>query len=103
MRCLGWPWPAWPSSHPRRVSPTCGTHYEERARHYATQLNGAGPADVAAPAEADNLLADDMRRLRRELITVERGAALDLRNRGVIGDAALRRLQRALDLEDVGL
>jgi CPA1 family monovalent cation:H+ antiporter len=39
--------------------------------------------------------------IRREVIDAERQAALDLRDRGVITDDVLRRLERDLDLEDL--
>lgn len=38
-------------------------------------------------------------RVRRELLEAERAAVVDLRNRGVINDEVLRRVQRDLDLE----
>lgn len=43
------------------------------------------------------------RRLRRALLDEERRTAIDLRDRGAIGDAVLLRVQRELDLEDVHL
>ncbi len=43
------------------------------------------------------------RELRRDLLDAERRALVDLRDRGVIGDDALRRVQRDLDLDEVRL
>jgi monovalent cation/hydrogen antiporter len=45
----------------------------------------------------------DYQRLRHELLEAERRAIVDLRRRGVIGDDAMRRVERELDLEDVRL
>jgi len=41
------------------------------------------------------------RRLRQGLLEVERGAVVDLRNRGVINDEVMSRVQRDIDLEEV--
>jgi CPA1 family monovalent cation:H+ antiporter len=42
-------------------------------------------------------------RLRREALEAERSAIVELRNRGVINDEVMRRVERDLDLEDVRL
>ena len=47
--------------------------------------------------------AESLRRLKQELIGVERGTVIRLRNQGVINDAALRRVERDLDLEEIRL
>jgi CPA1 family monovalent cation:H+ antiporter len=47
--------------------------------------------------------AESLRRLKQELIGVERGTVIQLRNQGVINDAALRRVERDLDLEEIRL
>src|SRR5207237_5966208 len=47
--------------------------------------------------------AESLLRLRQELIAVERTTVIGLRNQGVINDAALRRVERALDLEEIRL
>lgn len=39
--------------------------------------------------------------MRREVLAAERIAVLDLRNRGVISDDALRRVERDLDLDEL--
>lgn len=45
----------------------------------------------------------DFQRLRRELLEAERSELLDLRQRGVINDDVMHRVERDLDLEDVRL
>jgi len=47
--------------------------------------------------------AESLQRLRQELIAVERATVIGLRNQGVINDAALRRVERDLDLEEIRL
>jgi CPA1 family monovalent cation:H+ antiporter len=47
--------------------------------------------------------AEAFRRLRHETLTAERVAAIDLRNRGVISDEVLHRLEQELDVEAVRL
>lgn len=47
--------------------------------------------------------AETFRRLRHETLTAERLAAIDLRNRGVISDEVLHRLEQELDVEAVRL
>ncbi len=43
----------------------------------------------------------DLRRLKREMLRIERGAVLELRNQGVIGDETMHRIEHDLDLEEV--
>jgi Na+/H+ antiporter len=47
--------------------------------------------------------AEALHRLKLELVTAERLAVVHLRNQGSIGDGAMRRIQRDLDLEEVRL
>ena len=42
-------------------------------------------------------------RLQRELLGAERARVIALRDRGVIGDEALHRIERDLDLEEARL
>ncbi|MDQ6921344.1 MAG: hypothetical protein M3170_07090, partial [Candidatus Dormibacteraeota bacterium] len=73
--------------------------------------NGNGSAKGHAhshPDGADHLeehrsRAEALRHLQQELIGVERGTVIRLRNQGVINDAALRRVERDLDLEEIRL
>jgi hypothetical protein len=54
-------------------------------------------------ADSDGAVEDrslDYQRLRRELLDAERRAVLELRRRGRIDDAVMRRVVRDLDLED---
>ena len=50
---------------------------------------------------AEETLASGRRALLRELLEAERKAVVDLRDRGIIGDHVMRRVQRELDLESV--
>jgi CPA1 family monovalent cation:H+ antiporter len=43
----------------------------------------------------------DHEAIRHAVLTAERLAVIELRDRGVIGDEALRRVQHDLDLEDL--
>lgn len=60
---------------------------------------------VAAPSHEAGALDDrravEYRRVRSEMIRVERQALLDLRDRDVIGDDVMRRVMRDLDLETI--
>jgi len=101
------------SSHPEVVRYLRQRHLQ-RARRWAAregkQLHGRphaheGEGDhvVAAPShaarEVDESRVAEYRRLRGRMIQAEREALLSLRDRDVIGDDVLRRLQRDLDLE----
>lgn len=69
-------------------------HYERRA----ARLAAAG--DETEDTEAD---AGAIQQVRRDVLDVERATLVALRDRNVIGDEALRRVQRDLDLDDVRL
>jgi Na+/H+ antiporter len=60
-------------------------------------------ADGSDHLEEHRARADSMQRLRQELIGIERATVIGLRNQGVINDAALRRVERDLDLEEIRL
>lgn len=62
-------------------------YYAKRADHLAAHLDGGVLGEAADPLH-------DVRRLRREMIAVERSAAIGLRDRGVIGDETLRHRAR---------
>lgn len=66
--------------------------YEHRSRHDDAHHEEVGAADA-------ELI--DHRKIRLELIETERAAAHDLRDRGIISDDVLRRLERDLDLEEL--
>lgn len=69
--------------------------YEHRLEHIEPQEGE--PRD-----EAERELLEH-RIMRREVIDAERAAVVALRDRGVIGDEALRRIERDLDLEELRL
>jgi len=54
-------------------------------------------------AVVDEKRADEYRRVRSAMIRAEEDALLDLRDKGVIADDVLRRIQRDLDLESMQL
>ena len=54
-------------------------------------------------AERDRLVDSATRRLKREVLEVERSALLRLRDRGAINDEVRRRIERELDLQDAWL
>jgi monovalent cation/hydrogen antiporter len=66
--------------------------YEHTLEHLPESLD---PADQ----DGDHVAAHD--RLRLEVLRTQRQAVIALRNRGVIGDEALHRIERDLDLEEV--
>jgi monovalent cation/hydrogen antiporter len=78
-------------------------HYIDRARHLADELGleieALGPH--ADGHDGDHLHAE--KRLRRDLIATERRAIIHLRDEGIIGDEALRAIERDLDLEELRL
>ncbi len=79
------------------------TFYTKRADHLASHLDGSAPnGDGASSGEAADPL-HDLRRLKREMIRIERDAVIGLRNRGVIGDDTLHRIEHDLDLDEVRL
>jgi Na+/H+ antiporter len=71
--------------------------------------DGSVPADVVERVRGqleERITAagvDSYRRLRRELLQAERDEVVRLRDRGEIGDAVLRRVQRGIDLEEGAL
>jgi Na+/H+ antiporter len=67
--------------------------YQHRARHVDAHHDGE-------PGAAEQELLEH-RQIRREVIEAERRAALDMRDRGIISDDVLRRIERDLDLEEV--
>ncbi|HVA88789.1 MAG TPA: Na+/H+ antiporter [Chloroflexota bacterium] len=69
-------------------------HYERRAARF----DGAGDEEEALEEHAATVQA-----VQRDLLDAERQTLVALRDRNVIGDAVLRRVQRDLDLDDVRL
>lgn len=73
--------------------------YDDVAQHYRTRLStlsGEGADEHGSTAEHARLYGD----LSRELVTLERRIAVDLRNAGRISDEALRRVLYELDLDE---
>ena len=72
---------------------------EKMRLHYQHQLEHL-PASYD-PDELDTDHIADHGRLRREVVHAQRLAIIELRNRDVIGDDALHRIERDLDLEEL--
>lgn len=70
--------------------------YAHRAEHYQ-RAHGHADQDGAE----DDAEERDHETIRRAVIAAERLAIIGLRDRGTIGDEALRRVERDLDLEDL--
>ena len=68
--------------------------YEHRAEHYVHAHGEEGVAPVDAE-EADH------EAIRRAVLGAERMAVLELRDRGIVSDEALRAVERDLDLEEL--
>jgi monovalent cation/hydrogen antiporter len=77
---------------PRGLATKLRDRYEHVLEHLPESLD---PADL----DSNHLAIHD--RLRRDVIQAQRLALIDLRNRDVIGDDALRRIERDLDLEEL--
>ncbi len=71
-------------------------HYAARAHLLSTQGDGHSAPEHEATIHA-------YRKLRRDLLAVERRTLVELRDRAAINDETLRRIQRDLDLEEVRL
>ncbi|HEY4026410.1 MAG TPA: Na+/H+ antiporter [Candidatus Dormibacteraeota bacterium] len=87
-------------------------YYGKRRKHIDTQFGrvnhehrdgGHQHEEGVDHVEAHRSSLAGHRRLRRELLDVERTTLLGLRDAGVIGDQVLFRVQRDLDLEDIQL
>lgn len=70
--------------------------YEFRIRRFNARLDPDDDGDIE-----DGSLA--FQRLRREVLEAERAEIIRMRNRGVINDEVMRRIERDLDLEDARL
>jgi CPA1 family monovalent cation:H+ antiporter len=67
-------------------------HYEHQLEHLPASYD---------PQDLDGDHIADHGRLRREVVHAQRLAIIELRNRNVIGDEALHRIERDLDLEEL--
>ncbi len=81
----------WPTHKP--LIDTLRAKYEHATSHAEERAS-------AEPGAAEQELLEHTQ-IRRELIEAERRAAFDLRERGVIDDDLLRRIERDLDLEEL--
>ena len=70
--------------------------YTVRSQRYSARYWGGREVELEERSEA-------LDRLRRELMLSEQKTLVELRDGGTIGDTAMRRVQRELDLEDVRL
>ncbi len=68
--------------------------YEHRAEHYV-HAHGDGESTAEDSEEVDH------EAIRRAVISAERMAVLELRDRGIVSDEALRAVERDLDLEEL--
>jgi CPA1 family monovalent cation:H+ antiporter len=79
----------------------------EARQEEATALSVPHEHFVAAPSHETGALDDERaaeyRRIRHDMIVAEHRALLELRDRGVIGDDVMRRIQRDLDFESMML
>ena len=83
-----------------------GRKYAARVARWSDrdrEAHGAEDPEHRALAARDGSAAEreatSYRRLRKAMIDAERRAVIDLRDKGIIGDEVLRRVQRDLDLE----
>jgi monovalent cation/hydrogen antiporter len=86
------------------------THLVDRLRErYASVVNhaagdsGEASNGAASGGQSPSADPDAYRRLRRELLRVERDAVIGLRDRGAINDDVLHRIERDLDLDELRL
>jgi CPA1 family monovalent cation:H+ antiporter len=86
----------WPGHLP--LIDTLRMQYEHRATHLDEERLGSGETPLNPGAEQELL---EHRLIRRALIDAERGAVLQLRQRGELDDDAWRRIERDLDLEEL--
>lgn len=77
---------------PRGLAGKLRMHYAHTLAHLPESLD-------SADLDADDIDSHD--RLRLEIVQAQRRALIDLRDRGAIGDDALRRIERDLDLEEL--
>jgi NhaP-type Na+/H+ or K+/H+ antiporter len=88
----------WPTHLP--LIDALRAQYGHRATHLGNHTSDQDglTADGASAAEQELV---EHRKIRRAVIDAERSAVLDLRDRGLIGDEAWRRVERDLDLEEL--
>ncbi|MFN8634963.1 MAG: Na+/H+ antiporter [Chloroflexota bacterium] len=91
----------WPSHLP--LVDTLRSQYDHRASHVGgLHVDGQEDGGHALSEEAEQEILEHGQ-IRRAVIEAEREAVLELRDRGEIGDAVWRRVERDLDLEELRL
>jgi CPA1 family monovalent cation:H+ antiporter len=70
--------------------------YDYRARRFESHLDAEDDGEIERRSQA-------YQRLRRKILEAERSEIIRLRNRGLITDEIMRRVERDLDLEDARL
>ena len=78
-------------------------HYADRARHLAEELDIVLDELGSSEDGHDPHHLKVEQRVRREVLAAEREVIIGLRDEGVIGDEALRAIERDLDLEELRL
>lgn len=78
-------------------------HIDDLRTHYSEQSNRFSARFHSTEDDGQEERAIAYSHLKREIIGAQRGMLIDLRGRGVINDEVMRRVQRDLDLEEVGL
>jgi CPA1 family monovalent cation:H+ antiporter len=86
----------WPTHLP--LIDTLRSQYSHRASHLDEASAANEHADGVGSAEQELV---EHRKIRRAVIDAERGAILDLRDRGGIDDESWRKIERDLDLEEL--
>jgi len=71
-------------------------HYADNDRRFTARFHGS-----ESEVEDYERRAEAYRRFQRALLEVERGAVVDLRNKGVINDEVMSLAQSDIDLEEV--
>jgi monovalent cation/hydrogen antiporter len=70
---------------------------------YRNRAEGLDLADEARQHNSETTYLNQIDSLKRELVSLQRSALIDLRDRGTISDGVLRRFQILLDLEEARL
>jgi len=73
------------------------SHFSDQNRRFTARFHSTEEEDD------QERRSESYQRLKIELIGAERRTIIDLRNRGIINDDVMRRIQRDLDLEEVRL
>jgi CPA1 family monovalent cation:H+ antiporter len=87
----------WPTHLP--LIDALRAQYGHRATHLGDPIETDSSSSDGVSAAEQELV--EHRKIRRAVIDAQRAAVLDLRDRGLIGDDAWRRVQRELDLEEL--